>query len=130
MRRMRGHILVMRKTHHTSMLCITTAVLMAWALGAESSGDWPQYLGPERDGTSSEVGFDTDWAEQEPEVLWRQPLGIGFGAASISGGRVYVLDRVDDERDIFRCLDLYTGEELWQYAYEDPGDYSFNGSRA
>jgi len=120
------------------MLCITIVLLLAGvqAGGAKdrqttkTGGDWPQYLGPDRNGTSSERGFDTDWAEQEPEVLWRQPLGIGFGGASVSRGRVYVLDRVDDERDLFRCLDLYTGEALWQYAYDDPGEYSFNGSRA
>ncbi|MHA2253438.1 MAG: outer membrane protein assembly factor BamB family protein [Candidatus Kariarchaeaceae archaeon] len=93
------------------------------------AGDWPQYLGPNRNGISNETGFDTNWSQQKPRILWRQSLGLGFGSAAVSQDKVYVLDRIDDERDVFRCFDIYTGRESWQYAYEDPGKFSFNGSR-
>jgi outer membrane protein assembly factor BamB len=94
------------------------------------AGDWPQYLGPNHNGVSTETGFNTDWSQQTPQVLWRQSLGSGFGSAAVSQGKVYVLDRIDSERDVFRCFDIHSGQELWQYTYEDPGRFSFNGSRA
>ncbi|MHC5199339.1 MAG: outer membrane protein assembly factor BamB family protein [Planctomycetota bacterium] len=94
------------------------------------AGDWPQYLGSDRNGISSETGFEINWSEEKPaKVLWRQSLGEGYAGASVSQGKVYILDRIDGERDIFRCFDLQTGDELWQYAYDDPGNFSFNGSR-
>lgn len=94
------------------------------------SGDWPQYLGPNRNGYSSETGFAVDWSHKKPEVLWQQPLGSGFGGAAIYAGRVYILDRVEGKKDVLRCFDLQSGEELWRYAHEDPGTFDFNGSRA
>jgi hypothetical protein len=94
------------------------------------AGEWPQYLGPNRNGISAERGFNTNWSQQTPKVLWRQSLGSGFGGAAVSQAKVYVLDRINDERDVFRCFDIHSGQELWQYTYEDPGKFSINGSRA
>ena len=34
----------------------------------------------------------------------------------IVGDKVYLLDR-EKERDVFRCYDLKTGEELWNYGF-------------
>lgn len=93
------------------------------------AGDWPQYLGPNRTGLSLEKGFNTNWSRKEPQVLWRQPLGSGFGSAAIYQGKVYILDRVDGQKDVFRCFDLRSGKELWHYDHDDPGTFDFNGSR-
>ena len=92
--------------------------------------DWPQYLGPDRTGMSTETGFPIDWIKDPPKVLWKQPLGEGFGGAAIVGGKVYVLDRVDAKEDVFRCFDMKNGKELWHYSHPDTGEFSFNGSRA
>jgi outer membrane protein assembly factor BamB len=58
------------------------------------------------------------------------PLGEGFGGPAISGGKVYVYDRVDDKTNILRCLDLMTGKEEWTFSNEAPGSVSFDGSRS
>jgi outer membrane protein assembly factor BamB len=104
-------------------------LIILFAVPLSHAGDWPQYLGPDRNGISSETGFEINWSEKPPQVLWRQSLGEGYAGASVSQGKVYVLDRIDGKRDIFRCFDLQTGDELWQYGYDDPGNFSFNGSR-
>jgi outer membrane protein assembly factor BamB len=92
--------------------------------------DWPQYLGPNRDSTSSETGILRTWPENGPEVLWTVSVGIGFGGPVIKDGKVYLLDRDDEVGDNMRCFDFSSGEELWNFAYDAPGAVMFPGSRS
>ncbi|MCK4294989.1 MAG: PQQ-binding-like beta-propeller repeat protein [Planctomycetes bacterium] len=92
--------------------------------------DWPQYLGPNRNANSPETGLLRSWPPNGPKVLWTFPLGAGYGAAAISQAKVYVLDRIGNEKDILRCIDLLSGEEQWSYAYAAPGRVSHGGSRS
>ena len=95
-----------------------------------SASDWPQYLGPNRNATSSETGISRSWPAEGPEVLWTFPLGEGFGGPVVSQGKVYVLDWIKGERDILRCIDLNTGKEEWTFSYESPGETDRPGSRS
>ena len=36
--------------------------------------DWPQFLGPRRDGISHQQGLNFDWQNRPPQVLWRKPI--------------------------------------------------------
>ncbi len=92
--------------------------------------DWPQYLGPARNSTSPEKGLLRSWPEKGPEVLWTVAVGIGYGGPVVKNGRVYLLDRDDKVGDTLRCLDLATGKELWDFAYDAPGRVMFPGSRS
>ncbi len=92
--------------------------------------DWPQFLGPERNGTSPQTGILRSWPENGPEVLWAVSMGIGYGGPVIGQGKVYLLDRNDETGDILRCFDLADGKELWQYSYDAPGSVMFPGSRS
>ena len=92
--------------------------------------DWPQYLGPNRNSTSSQKGILRSWPENGPEVLWTVDLGKGFGGPVIKDGKVYLLDRDDSVGDTMRCFDLSNGKELWKFGYEAPGSVMFPGSRS
>ena len=92
--------------------------------------DWPQYLGPHRDGVSAQKGIFRSWPEKGPEVLWTIAVGIGYGGPVIKDGKVYLLDRDDKVGDKLRCLDLSNGKELWTFAYDAPGRVMFPGSRS
>jgi outer membrane protein assembly factor BamB len=61
--------------------------LAALAAGPALAADWPQFLGPHRDGTTSEVV--KPWTAP-PKVLWRQPVGPGHSSPVVDGGRVYL----------------------------------------
>lgn len=91
--------------------------------------DWPKYAGPDRDNVSREEGLLQEWPESGPEQVWRRSLGAGFGGAAVRDGKVYVLDRVDRQKDVFICMDLESGEELWSQVFNAPGKTGFNGSR-
>ena len=110
-------------------LLVTSFVLFA-SLSNISAQDWPQYLGPKRNGTSDQKGILRSWLANGPEVLWTTDLGRGFGAPVISKGKVYLLDRTDDVRDIMRCFDFSTSKELWRFSYDAPGVTPFPGSRS
>lgn len=92
--------------------------------------DWPQYLGPERNSTSPQKEISRTWPENGPEVLWAVNVGIGYGGPVVKDGKVYILDRNDEEGDKMRCFELNTGKELWKFEYEASGDVMFPGSRS
>jgi outer membrane protein assembly factor BamB len=102
------------------LLCVTSAF----------AADWPQYLGPNRNSTSTQKGLLRTWPKDGPKVEWTVTLGIGFGGPVVKDGKVYLLDRDDKVGDNLRCLDLSNGKELWNFAYNAPGSVQFPGSRS
>jgi len=111
--------------------CIGLTLVLAAMLAAPASADdWPQFLGPHRNATSAEKGLMRAWPEGGPKVLWTVPVGPGYGGAAIRDGKVYWLDRVDNQKEVLRCLDLQTGAEEWTVGYDAPGTVDHNGSRS
>jgi hypothetical protein len=94
--------------------------------------DWPDFLGPHRDGKSDERGLPQQWSKQHPPILWQQPIGTGYAGPTIAAGRLFHFSRVGDSARLI-CRDAETGEELWKCDY--PTDYEDllgynNGPRA
>jgi outer membrane protein assembly factor BamB len=73
---------------------------------------WPEFLGPRRDGTSTETGLNWDWNKKRPRTLWKIPLGNAFSSLSVVGDRLYTMSQ-RGQRDVIVCLDAKTGKELW-----------------
>jgi len=109
-------------------LLLTGIVLLAAC--TPTSTNWNQYLGPDRNATISGTEILRSWSDKGPKELWSFPLGEGYGGAAIFDDEVFILDRKKGETDIMRCLDLNTGEEIWNYSYGAEGEISFPGSRA
>lgn len=105
------------------------ALLAAVSIATTYAADWPGYLGPRRDGTSTEKGLLRSWPKEGPKVLWTTPVGRGFAGPAVSRGKVYLLDRDDTVGDVLRVYDFATGKELWTFAYDAPGKFEFPGSR-
>ena len=91
--------------------------------------DWPRFLGPRSDGTSSETGFLTEWPADGLPELWSRPMGESYGAPVISRGRLLIFHRIDDE-EVVESIDAETGEiDHWTYSYptEYVDNYGYNG---
>jgi outer membrane protein assembly factor BamB len=104
--------------------------------------DWPQWLGPKRDGVWRENGVLEKFPAGGPEVLWRAPLGTGYSGPAVAGGRVYVMDRkravgadgkplrptrkgiLGTERVL--CLDAGSGKVVWSHEYDCPYKVSYS----
>jgi len=115
----------------TGLAClIMVALLIISGITELKAQDWPQYLGPDRNSTSSQKGLLKKWPASGPEVLWSIEVGKGYGGPVIKNGKVYLLDRDDEVGDFMRCFNLQNGEELWRYSYDSPGEFQYPGSRS
>lgn len=111
------------------------AVLAAGVLTtATRADDWPQWLGPKRDGVWREAGLVDKFPPGGPPVVWRVPIGGGYSGPSVAGGKVFVTDYVPAEgvklpasgfaqgryagKERITARDEKTGKELWSDAYE------------
>lgn len=86
--------------------------------------DWPQWLGPKRDGVWREAGILEKFPAGGPKEVWRKPLGMGYAGPAVAGGRVFITDRTTLTGKTNRtgmervlCLDEKTGAELWKHEY-------------
>jgi outer membrane protein assembly factor BamB len=110
---------------------VIAAVALLVSSGAARADDWPQWLGPQRDGVWREDGILDALPKDGPKVLWRKPINPGYTGPAVAEGRVFVMDRekpnVDpkapkgagtpgSERVV--CLDLATGDTVWAHEYE------------
>jgi outer membrane protein assembly factor BamB len=79
------------------------------------AGDWPGWLGPHRDGRSSEVV--KPWTG-DLKVVWRQAVGPGHSSPVVAGGRVFLHARVPgQESEELIAWDAVTGKEQWRTPY-------------
>lgn len=83
---------------------------------AAVAADWPQFLGPERNGISAEKDLLFAWPKMGPPVLWEKQVGSGLSGPAIAGGRLLLFHRVGD-REVVQCLDAASGADIWQHAY-------------
>jgi outer membrane protein assembly factor BamB len=113
---------------HLLLLLIFTASLLPQG----TAGDWPQILGPTRNGVYRGPALSEKWPASGPRVVWRKPVGEGFAGPVIAQGRVILFQRANN-REIVEALDPKTGASQWKYdyptAYRD--DFGFDeGPRA
>ena len=84
--------LMARRRLRTLVAGSTLALASAAGIMAESAiEDWPQFRGHHRDGMSPATGLLDSWPEGGPKELWRKPLGEGYSAISVTGGRLYTM---------------------------------------
>jgi outer membrane protein assembly factor BamB len=92
------------------------SLLMVLVAGATSSSrvaaEWPQFLGPGRNGSSPETGLLGAWTAEGPKVVWKVAGGPGYSQVVVSGGRAYVVAERGGEEHVL-ALDAATGKELW-----------------
>lgn len=77
-----------------------------------SAADWPQFLGPNRDGVVRDKGLNLDWKTKPPATLWKAPLGHAFSSVIVVDGKIYTGAK-RDKKDAVVCLDAKDGKELW-----------------
>ena len=57
-------------------------ILVLFTGGSLMAQDWPQFLGPNRDGQYRGVSLVKGWGTEGPPELWRRPVGSGFAGRS------------------------------------------------
>jgi outer membrane protein assembly factor BamB len=83
------------------------------------AGDWTDYRGPRRDGTSPEKNLPVKWSPSGENLAWKAPYG-GRSAPVVMGDRLYVLNHAGEASTLqerVMCLNADTGKVLWEYKY-------------
>ena len=99
---------------------------------AAPSSDWPQFLGPARNGISAETGLLETFPAGGLKPAWRARGGIGMAAVAVSGGKAVTMVQ-DESSQMAVALDARTGKMLWRTAIAPAyksGCGGGNGTRA
>src|SRR3954471_563730 len=78
---------------HAGMI-MTKALSLLAILSTASllhAADWPQYRGPNGDGTSPEKGILKQWPSEGLKTVWKTKLPNGFSSMAVSGGKAYTM---------------------------------------
>ncbi len=91
------------------------AIVLALCPGSLlSAADWPQFLGPKRDGHSPETGLLKMWPKAGPALAWTfANAGEGYSSPAVVGDRVYLTGGRGEDEELF-ALDATNGKELWK----------------
>ncbi len=80
--------------------------------------DWPNWLGPNRNGSSPETGLLTTWPKTGPKLLWKVPGGEGYATVAIAAGRA-ITQVQHDGAEYVLALDAVKGTKLWETKVAD-----------
>jgi len=116
------------------------AILAVAACHGVQADDWPQWMGPRRDGVWREAGVVGTIPAAGLPVRWRVEVKGGYSGPAVAGGRVYVMDydrregtlaNAPNDRTQLQgtervlCLDAATGRLLWKHEYDCPYSISY-----
>lgn len=114
------------------------AGMAAWFLfsfgTSASADDWPQWLGPQRDGVWRETGIVKKFPAGGLKPLWSAPVAQGYSGPAVAAGKVFVTDWVRDAKvkppasafsraalpgkERVLCLNQGDGKLIWKHEYE------------
>jgi outer membrane protein assembly factor BamB len=118
------------------MRCIPSFAVVLLTPLCALAADWPQWLGPTRDGVSPEKV--AAW-KAAPDVAWRHKVGEGHSSPVVAGGKLFLHNRrpqADKPKvfeEVLTAYDAKSGDMLWEKACGDTSSFSSlfgNGPRA
>lgn len=105
---------------------LLTVLVGSFAVLPAFAEDWPQWLGPRRDNSSTEKV--TPWKENL-KVLWRMPVGEGRSSPVAADGRVFIHAKIKDKNEEeIAAFDAESGKELWRMRYDRAAFTSLYGN--
>lgn len=89
-------------------------LLLAMLAATAAASDWPQFLGPDRNGAYP--GPSTSFSLHNPRLLWKQEVGAGFSSPTVAGERLILFHRKGGN-EIVAALDAASGKRIWSFEY-------------
>jgi outer membrane protein assembly factor BamB len=87
----------------------------AFFVASAHAGDWPQILGPHRDGRGEGESLADSWPAGGPKVLWERPVGRGYAGVAVVGERGVLFHRIENE-ELVQAFDVRAGNFSWKFA--------------
>ena len=104
--------------NNTTCVKILAAFFLLYSFQGQAA-DWPNWRGANLDGISTETDWNTDWTKKDPQVLWKDKVGIGYSSMAVADGKVVTLGN-KSKKDTIYCFDAVTGEIAWTHEYDAP----------
>ena len=129
----------MSRSRRTCLAIAALGVALSASLVAQdpssvalAKGDWPQILGPNRNGIYTGPEIVASFPRTGPPPLWKRDVGAGFAGPSMAGDRLILFHRVNG-RETVEAMDANTGKTIWTFDYATSyrDDFGFDeGPRA
>ncbi len=103
----------MAKTSRPQSLCILASLLFAAVTLPALAEDWPQFLGPRRNGIATERNLIDAWPKRGLPEAWRVDGGVGMSGLVVADGRVITLWQDEDDQMVV-ALAADSGKLLWK----------------
>lgn len=92
----------------TRFLCLSIALL-----ATARAENWPQWRGPNFNGSSDEKGLPKTWTKES--VKWATPMpGLSGATPAIWGDTIFVSSPDENKNLLLLCVDRATGKIRWQ----------------
>ena len=99
------------------LLSLATAVVTCLFRQSDArGGDWPQVMGPNRNGISVEEKLADKWPTDGPRSLWEAKIGSGFAGVAVAGGVAVLFHRLAEE-DTLTAYNAESGQPLWSQGF-------------
>lgn len=94
-----------------------SAILIVCVLGSSipaeiPAGEWPQILGPNRNGIAVGEKLPDSFPAKWPPRKWDLKVGSGFAGVAVMKDQAVIFHRQGD-REVAQSLNAKTGEEIW-----------------
>lgn len=107
-------------------------VVMMASASLTAFQDWPQILGPTRNGIYIGPEIVASFPRSGPPRLWSRDVGAGFAGPAVAGDRLILFHRVNN-RETVEAMAAATGKTIWTFDYPTSyrDDFGFDeGPRA
>jgi outer membrane protein assembly factor BamB len=79
-------------------------------------GDWPQIMGPQRNGVAEAESLHLSWPATGPKKTWSLEVGQGFAAPVVQGNTLILHHRPGDD-DLVEAFSADSGTSKWKTAF-------------
>ncbi|MEY4324175.1 MAG: hypothetical protein RIS24_346 [Verrucomicrobiota bacterium] len=115
--------MIRRSVRHLASVIAFVSLAVSLVSAAE---DWPQFLGPTRDGQSPSVTLDAVPKEGWP-LRWKAPVGEGFSGPVVVSNSVYLFHRSEGQ-EVLSAYRATDGSLRWKHALPTSYSAQFGGT--
>lgn len=97
-------------------LPVFCALFSALVTHQVTAQDWPQIMGPTRDGQAQGHPLISDAWPTDPPIAWQVSMGSGYSGPAVSGNKVLAFHRLGKE-EVLEAVNLDNGQKLWRASW-------------